>query len=97
MAKYIKLDDAIKILKSLVLDEDDENVTVECPNECNAMLIGNDGAVHHISNMPTIEIVQCKDCTRQDKDNVFNSMWCHEMRTFVKPNGFCSSAKRKES
>lgn len=38
------------------------------------------------------EIIRCKDCKRQDTDNVFLSMWCYEMRTFVKPNEFCSRA-----
>ena len=58
MAKYIKLDDAIELLRSHMLDEDDEYVTVECPNECNEML---DSAVEYIGAMPTIEIVMCCD------------------------------------
>ena len=45
----------------------------------------------------TGEIVRCNDCKRQDADNVFRSMWCHEMRTFVKPEEFCSRGKRKEN
>jgi hypothetical protein len=59
MAKYIKLDDAIEILKSHMLDEDDYGVTVERPSECNQML---DSAVEYISAMPTIEVVRCDDC-----------------------------------
>lgn len=94
MAKYIKLDDAIELLKSHMLDEDDENVTVECPNECNEML---DSAVEYIGAMPTIEIVRCNECKRQDTDNAFHSMWCYENRNFVKPNDFCSRGKRKDN
>ena len=45
----------------------------------------------------TGEIVRCKDCKRQDTDNVFRSMWCHEMRTFVSPNDFCSRGERKDN
>jgi hypothetical protein len=45
----------------------------------------------------TGEIVRCNDCKRQDEDNVFRSMWCHEMRTFVKPEEFCSRGKRKDN
>lgn len=41
------------------------------------------------------EIIRCKECKRQDTDNVFLSMWCYEMRTFVKPNDFCSRAERR--
>lgn len=93
MAKYIKLDDAVLALKAVckTCDADD----------CRGCYINTNGVEELVSKtigtVPTIEIVQCKDCTRQDKDNVFCSMWCHEMRTFVKPNGFCSSGKRKES
>ena len=51
-------------------------------------------ALHRPSAQP--EIIHCKECKRQDTDNVFRSMWCHEMRTFVKPNEFCSRADMRE-
>ena len=50
-----------------------------------------------IESLPSAEpeIIRCKDCKKQDTDNVFRSMWCYEMRTFVKPNEFCSRAERR--
>ena len=41
------------------------------------------------------EIIRCKECKKQGIDNVFRSMWCYEMRTFVKPNEFCGRAERR--
>lgn len=52
-------------------------------------------AVNHVlRNLPSTQpkIIRCKECKRQDTDNVFRSMWCYEMHTFVKPNEFCSRA-----
>lgn len=50
-----------------------------------------------ISSLPSAqpEIIRCKECKKQDIDNVFRSMWCYEMQVFVKPNEFCSRAERR--
>ena len=55
-------------------------------------------AESYVRTMPSAEpeIIHCKDCKRQDTDNVFRSMWCYEMRTFVKPNDFCSRADMRD-
>ena len=55
------------------------------------------GFVAYMDEALTIEpeIIRCKDCKRQDTDNAFRSMWCYEMRTFVKPNEFCSRGERR--
>lgn len=107
MAKYIKLDDAIEVLKSLVLDENSE---VECPNECNTMLVGGGGAVERISAMPTIEIVQCKDCKYQQKTWFKDKrkkeggyyiygceLDCDDYSHVCMDNEFCSEGKEKNN
>lgn len=77
---------AIKLIMSGEVGYDS---LVECPEECNSMLVW---AADEVAKMPTIdavEVVRCKDCTYWD------GTCCADFCT-TDPDGYCSWGERRK-
>lgn len=51
-----------------------------------------------IKDLPTIEVVRCKDCKYNDFDELYGNYWCNRTMCVIKVNAddFCKWGKRRE-
>ena len=102
MSKYIKLQDAIKSVADQYMFE----ASIENPQSCDDIKEWEKVASRVFSDIPTIDIVRCKDCKFCEKHEDYSPTpieppWCYCKNPWVMRetgfNDFCSYGERIES